>query len=102
MFKTIFCLTLLQLTAANVLSRQLLSGVIRASVKGFYHAENEPITNECLGHQIDDQVKLIRSSESIFELFGHLEEMVDIRTNIREACKFKQVMWDIENWCVNN
>ena len=89
MFKTVFCLTLLQLTAANVLSRQLLSGVIRASVKGFYHAKTEPITNECLGTQIDDQVNLIYHSKSIFELFGQLEEMDDIRINIIEGCGVK-------------
>ena len=89
MFRTIFCLTLLQLTVANALSRHLLSGVIRASVKGFYHAEKEPITNECLGNQIDDQVNLIYQSRSIFELFGQLEEMNDIRKNIIEGCKIK-------------
>ena len=100
--KTVFCLTLLQLTAANVLSRQLLSGVIRASVKGFYHSKTEPITNECLGDQIEDQVNLIYKSRSIFELFGQLEEIDEIRINIIDGCKIKQVSWDLEKWCLTN
>lgn len=91
---------------------KLLQSIWRGAVKGSYHADNQPISEECFGEWLIPKVTEIKDFASIaYEdpMAVALEDYhsigmsaIDIHYKQQQECKFIEIGDEWKNWCLEN